>query len=702
MRLRTPDGAMLTLRYQRHQEHPTGDWTWIGTVDEAAPNADQVLLTFGRDAVFGWVAQPGVDSAPLTITTRGGKTFMGSITPQARREHSVLRRRDDALVMSKGTTPATAALSPPTQAHAPGSVAPVADPSIPVNQAIALPELRPAAGQVAASGIHDLPTIDLLMVYTTGVVAELGSRSAAVTRMNFHTDFLNLMLRNSQVRGRVRLVHTQEVTYPDSTDMYEALYDITGRDGAGARPIPASLRSVHANRDRYGADLVVFVRRGGCGGLAWMGGGNQDPIDASDAVGGFSTVHEPGCADGLVIPHEVGHNLGVAHDLETNGGGRPGAYLYANGYRTLEPDGLGIADIMAYTTTHTKYNFYSNPYINVRGVPIGSWNDGNGARTINQTFPLIATYRATKVFDGYRVRNDVNGDGKSDLLFHNFNARQFSFWQMSSSTVQATPVPKTAPANGKMVANGDFNGDGRTDSVWMTATRELWLWRSVGTGWNAYRIDTAGLTTGTNVVGAVDLDGDRKDELLLVGNNRFSYWKLSFVTPLRGTTYTLPAGAQLVATGDLNADGKQDLVWMSASRQLYLWWSNGGDLANLKFAYASIATPLSSGYRVLGAADISGDGKSDLLFHKASTGQFAYWVMNRNLVASSAGRTIGSNVTFAATGDFNADGNAEMVWRRGSELIMWFSDGKSFPSQYRTIARPLSGSWHVMNGGVGG
>ena len=273
---------------------------------------------------------------------------------------------------------------------------------------------------------------------------------------------------------------------------------------------------------------------------------------------------------------------------------------------------------------------------------------------------------------------------------------------MDAATVRATPPPKVAPANGKMVASGDFNGDGRTDLVWMTATRDLWLWRSSGSEWNAYRIETAGLTTGTNVVGAADLDGDRKDELLLTGNNRFSYWKLSFVTPLRGTTYTLPAGAQLVATGDLNADGKQDLVWMSASRQLYLWWSNGGDLANLKLACASIGSPLSAGYRVLAAADISGDGKSDLLFHKQSTGQFAYWVMNRNLVSSSGGRTLGTSATFAATGDFNADGNADMVWRRDSELIMWFSDGTSFPWQYRTIARPLSGSWHTTNGGVGG
>ena len=697
MKLRTPDGQSLTLRYAQREEHPSGDWTWIGTVD--GPGGGQAILTFGQSAVFGRIVRAASDT-PLAIATRAGRTYMGTTTREAIAAQRSRMRQDDAVVPASrpaavaGTEAMRAEGVGGKRAASPDAVLPVVDAMRPPSPAIAA-EAKAAA---AAASIYTLPTIDFLIGYTQGVVTELGNRSAVVTRMNFHVDFLNLILKNSQVRGRVRLVHTEQVNYSDAVDMYQALRDLTGRDS----PVPASLKPLHARRDKYGADLVMLVRRGGCGGVAHLLGAYGQPIDASWEGLGFSTVHEPGCADGLVIPHELGHNFGSAHDLASENGSRNGAYPYALGYRTLEPDGLGVADVMAYVTTHTKYDYYSNPYIKVRGVPLGSWNDGNDARTFNNTFPLIAAFRPTKVYNGLRARNDVSGDGKSDLMFHNFSAGQFSFWRMSGSTIAEMPPGRSAPAGGKVVASGDFNGDRKTDLVWMTPDRKLWLWRSTGQGWSAYPLDTAGLTAATQIVGAADLDGDRKDELLLVGGGRFSYWKLSFVTPLRGTTYTLPAGAQLVATGDLNADGRQDLVWMSASRQLYLWWSNGGGLDSLNYASASIGQRLSSGYRLVGASDINGDGKSDLLFHDQGAGVFAYWVMNRNLVASQGGRSLGTSAAFAATGDFNGDGNGDMLWRRGSELIMWFGNGTEFPWQYRSLSVSLPGVWHVSNGGVGG
>src|SRR5690606_20503038 len=117
---------------------------------------------------------------------------------------------------------------------------------------------------------------------------------------------------------------------------------------------------------------------------------------------------------------------------------------------------------------------------------------------------------------------------------------------------------------------------------------------------------------------------------------------------------------------------KQDPVWMSSSRQLYLWWSNGGDLGQLNFAYASIGDPIPPGYELLAAADVSGDGKSDLLFYNQSNGLFVYWVMNRNQVVRTGSKTLGAGATFAATGDFNGDGYVDMVWRGGTALYMWF------------------------------
>ena len=51
LRLTTPDGQLLDVRFDRHVEHPTGDWTWIGHLpgEESA----QTIITFGERAVYG-------------------------------------------------------------------------------------------------------------------------------------------------------------------------------------------------------------------------------------------------------------------------------------------------------------------------------------------------------------------------------------------------------------------------------------------------------------------------------------------------------------------------------------------------------------------------------------------------------------------------------------------------------------------------
>src|SRR5690606_2657177 len=49
--LATPDGETLRLGYESHEEHPDGNWTWIGRDADGS----SAVLTFGEKAVFGLV-----------------------------------------------------------------------------------------------------------------------------------------------------------------------------------------------------------------------------------------------------------------------------------------------------------------------------------------------------------------------------------------------------------------------------------------------------------------------------------------------------------------------------------------------------------------------------------------------------------------------------------------------------------------------
>ncbi|MBF0291400.1 MAG: VCBS repeat-containing protein, partial [Nitrospinae bacterium] len=92
-------------------------------------------------------------------------------------------------------------------------------------------------------------------------------------------------------------------------------------------------------------------------------------------------------------------------------------------------------------------------------------------------------------------------------------------------------------------------------------------------------------------------------------------------------------GWQAQGIGDFDGDGKNDLLWRDAeSGQVAVWMMNGVDVVT------SAMTSLNpgAGWLVQGIGDFDGDGKSDILWRDASTGQTAIWFMSGATVTSSS------------------------------------------------------------------
>src|SRR3546814_20131668 len=80
------------------------------------------------------------------------------------------------------------------------------------------------AGATASAAV-----VDILLGYTNGYASQLGSQSAAVSRLVNMTALTNEAYQQSGVNMRVRLVGTQQVTYPDNTDNVDALESMNGK-----------------------------------------------------------------------------------------------------------------------------------------------------------------------------------------------------------------------------------------------------------------------------------------------------------------------------------------------------------------------------------------------------------------------------------------------------------------------------------------
>lgn len=692
----TPSGELLRFRYERHVEHPNGDWTWVGSLGNGS--LQEAVITFGAKAAFGSIGQPGEEA--LRLTMRNGVSWLveTDLAEIAKLDHV-------------GTRP-----TEPDFMIAPEVVA-AARPRAPASAAVTVD--APAAARVGAASATATAstTVDLVLGYTAGFASAWGGDSQAQTRLNNMVEITNETYANSQIDARVRLVRSVAVSYSDTTTNEDALEELTGyRDGTTFTP-NAAFNALRAARDQYGGDLVSLVRKfssgnEGCG-IAWLiGGGRRGSISASSERFGYSVVGDGDyTADGKTyfcrqetLAHELGHNMGAAHDRDTSDGddnvlqdSEYGVYDYSFGYKT-GPGAGNFFTVMAYGDSgQVRNRIFSNPRISKCGAesnthprglgpstPTGTLACGtstaDNARTLSQTMPAVAAFRSTVVVDELpRIpvlqSADLNGDGRTDLLFENTQQGRFEYRLMAGSSVLQSVVLDITPGYW-IGAVGDFDQDGRSDLVWTSAGRELWMWRPRADG--SFQIDYAGrYDAGWALIGAGDFTGDLRPELLL--HNRalgiVSYWSMQGPVQTASRTFEVTPGYWVAAIADFSSSPGHELLWTSTNRDLWHWnFANGTPSAAYGGSYVS-------GWRVAGARDFNGDGRADLFLHNSMTARAAYSLRNGTSTTLYYEFDITPGYALTAVGDFNGDGRADVAWS-SSDIWLWFGSGSWFSAAY--------------------
>lgn len=645
-----PDGQALRLAYERHEEQPDGNWTWVGR-DASGGSA---VLTFGEKAVFGMV-------------TRGDESFR----VRTDRSGAWVVATDRDLVAANGGRRGKGEdfLLPPDASALAASV----------GRQVAQAAPRSAVGAAPVT-TKSTAVIDVLLGYSQGLAAEFGSQNAAGTYVASLVSLTNEAYGRSGINRRLRAVHAMQVNYADDSDNQDALQQLTGYDAEAQRPITpnSAFNDLREAREEHGADLVAFVRRyrepqqDGCG-IAWLLGMNQSGIsvngDADFAYAVISAGEDQDESDGntyfcseLSLAHELGHLMGQAHNRE-DAAGSAGVHTYSYGFR--ESSASGFHTIMAYPLggTQTEIPYFANPAVNFsNGRPTGVANQSDNARSMNITMPIVAAFR-DMVVPLDRRRRDINGNGTADLFWLGGTDR-VSHWLMNGTTA-AYKAPSRNVAGYTFVGGGDLNGDGRTDAVW-TGADGIWLWPSTGNVFGtAQKISNP--VAGWSLIGLADVDGDGAEDLLWRNptTKRFAYWRMNGNQVVYQSPSSSVGDYSLVAVGDFNADGRDDLVW-SNGRTIWLWQS----AANGSFNQLRIGAQ-AAGWVIKGAVDLNGDGKADLLWRQPAQRKFAYWLMNgHQITRQSAGSNTGDYELYAF-GDFNGDGYGDLVWSNNARIWLW-------------------------------
>lgn len=185
---------------------------------------------------------------------------------------------------------------------------------------------------------------------------------------------------------------------------------------------------------------------------------------------------------------------------------------------------------------------------------------------------------------------DFNQDGFADLVWRHAGDGRIALWYMDgTSQISGTltdPVDVT-DLGWEIRGIGDFNGDWKPDMIWQhagTGALSAWFFDA------AVRTGTRDLATLAGGSSAPDLD-----------------WKI------RGA-------------GDMNGDGQQDLLWQHrVTGELRIWHMNG----TAQIDSAPIALGVAgTDWQVVAVADMNADGRDDLVWQNPTTGGVAAWLMN--------------------------------------------------------------------------
>jgi peptidyl-Asp metalloendopeptidase len=528
-------------------------------------------------------------------------------------------------------------------------------------------------------------TIDVMVVYTAAMVTRYSNAAGVLARLNTLVSAMNDALSQSSVTLTIRLVHTAQVSYSDTTDNGSALDAIS--PGSTNTTLKTQIDNL---RNQFGADLVSLIRpyrrssHGNCG-VAWVLGANGN-VAAAEAAYGFSIVSDGSdvggsgfFCDDLTFAHELGHNMGLFHDNET-----PGAADLAPYGRGYVNNGAGIATIMA-ASSFTSIARYSNPTITCFsapcGVAIGQAAQAHAAAALGLSKGPIAGFRAAATSGtaslAPSVKGDFNGDGITDLVWYDTASGTTSIWLLNGMTRSSNVAIFSNAPNWRVEHAADLNGDGKADLVWYNAsTKETAVWLMNGTAQIGSAIIFAG-GTDWRVTHTGDLNGDGKMDLVWFNSatKQTAAWLMnglattSFAIVLAGGT-----DWRVTHMGDLDGDAKADLVWYNSStKQTAAWLMNG--LTAKTSAFLHVAN---TDWRVTHLADMNGDNKVDLVWRNPNTRQTAVWLMN-GLVATSAAIVYAGVADWEVThtGDLNGDGRADFIWFNNGtkETAAWLMNG---------------------------
>jgi hypothetical protein len=250
-------------------------------------------------------------------------------------------------------------------------------------------------------------------------------------------------------------------------------------------------------------------------------------------------------------------------------------------------------------------------------------------------------------------------DQRPSVFWHNQTTGQVETWHMSGlNVIDTRQVNLTTDSHWKLVGTGDLNGDGQSDLVWRHDTE----------GWVGYWTLQNDTVTGTG------------------------YLSINRVADLNW---------MIKGVGDVNGDGFADIIWQHTDGTIGLWLMRGPTVQSTP--YFSIPTTGDPAWEIAAVGDLNRDGKDDLVMQNRTTGFIGAWFVNGTTITSTSYFSINQqpdlNWRIRAVGDIDGTGVPRVIWRHQTQgwVGVWTMNGATVTGTFYMNPNKVDNlNWQVV------
>ena len=232
---------------------------------------------------------------------------------------------------------------------------------------------------------------------------------------------------------------------------------------------------------------------------------------------------------------------------------------------------------------------------------------------------------------------DLDGNGTADVVWRHPTTGIVAAWYMTPVTgaIERGEVLATGlPAEWIITGIGDLDGNGTADVVWRHVPSGLvaaW-YMTPGTGAVGPSLVLDTITPDWVIGGVGDIDGNGTADVVWrhPTTGTVAAWLMTPGTGAVGPKIVLatglPASWIIGGIGDLDNNGTADVVWRHVPSGLVAGWlmTLGTGLVGTQGVISTIPTD----WNIAGMGDLNNNGRADVVWHRPISGTTAGWLMN--------------------------------------------------------------------------